>query len=87
MDSISIECQARRMENQGNWVGALGMWKKVNRKSDIEAVEMIIEANRKGDRYRELTAGVVEDWEKRKLNNRELHEKLEAAHNRVYRNT
>lgn len=76
--------RARALESAGNWEEARKAWLMLNRKSDVQAVEMIIEANRKGDAYRELTKGVVEDWEKRKINNSEMHTLLSEAHKKVY---
>jgi hypothetical protein len=81
---IDYHIAARKLEREGKWEEALVIWKRLNEQDHIKAVEYIIDSNERGNRYRELTKGVIQDYESHKINNRELHDLLTAAHNKVY---
>jgi hypothetical protein len=61
-NNISMQPAAiRKMEELGEWVIAAEYWKKINRKLDADACELIAESNRKGDEYREAVSYLT-DW-------------------------
>jgi len=76
--------RVRNLEHNGMWEDALVIRKLYNQKEDIDAIRMIIEANEKGDRFRELTKDANEKWQKREINNSQFHQILTEAHNSVY---
>lgn len=78
--------RARKFELDGKWHEARQLRKALGQKSDVEAIDMIIDATNKGDEFRRLIAGVYERWEKREINNSELNQILTEAHNKVYKN-
>jgi hypothetical protein len=79
--------KAREAEKAGNWYEAQRYWMYEGGdygKEQAEICKHIGDAIALGDRYRELTAGVYELWESHTINNRELHDILEKAHENVY---
>ena len=76
---------ARQFELQGKWYEARMFRLREGQMRDVAAIDMILEANAKGDEYRRLTAGVYEDYESRKINTAQMMEKLNEAHNKVYK--
>ena len=76
---------AKKFERAGNWEAARKIWQYAGRKEDVAAIDMILEATRLGDDYRRLTEGLVESWERREINNAQLHQKLTEAWDKVYK--
>lgn len=86
-DSYLNDCiRARKFEQEGKWLEARTLRKSLGHKSDVEAIDLILESTRKGDEYRALIKGVYERHEKREINNAELHKILTEAWNKVYKN-
>ncbi len=78
--------QARKFENEGNWKDARVLRSQLNQTLDVQAIDLIIVANDRGNRYRELVEGIEKDWENRKINDSELYQKLKEAHSKIYNN-
>ena len=77
----------RKLEFESRWEEALKFWKLYDyteNKINVKAVEMIVEANRKGNEYRRLIAPHSERFEKRQLNIYQYNEELNKAHKTVY---
>lgn len=78
--------QARKFENEGNWKDARVLRSQLNQTLDVQAIDLIIEATDKANRYRESIEGIEKDWENRKINNTEFYQKLREAHAKIYNN-
>ena len=75
---------ARRLERASRWEEAREMRKLLGHTDDVKAIDMIIEAIEKGDRYRELTKLANEDFQRRILNISQFSEITRQAHIEVY---
>lgn len=85
-DNYSNNCiRARKFEQEGKWHEARQLRQALGQKSDVEAIDMIIDATNKGDEFRRLISGVYERYENREINNAELNQILTEAHNKVYK--
>lgn len=82
--SLNNMIRARKFEQEGKWEEARILRKFEGQTLDVQAIDLIIASNNRGDEYRRLTAGVVESWENRQINNSQLHDKLTEAWNKVY---
>lgn len=49
---MELEYQARKLEQQNNWIEAARIWKLAGRIEDYNTCILIAEANEKGDQYR-----------------------------------
>ena len=86
-DNYLTNCiNARKMELEGNWHEARRLRKALGHNEDVEAIDLIIEATRKGDEYRSLVSGVYEQYENRDINKYEFNKILTEAHDKVYKN-
>jgi len=81
---LSLEIQARKLEEQSQWYEASRKWRLCGNIADAKACEMIDNAIKKGDRFRELTKQANIDLEERKINLSQHSEILREAHKRVY---
>jgi len=76
-----------RLEAESKWEEALAFWKLYDyteNRINVQAVEMIIEAKRLGDRFRELTAPFREKLENHFINIYQYNDELNKAHKIVY---
>jgi hypothetical protein len=77
----------RKLEFESKWEEALKFWKLYDYTEDkinVKAVELIIEANRKGDEFRRLMAPYREKLENHLINIYQYNEELNKAHKEVY---
>ena len=77
--------RARKFEQEGKWQEARDLRNALGHKSDVEAIDLIIESTRIGDEYRSLVKDAYKKHERRELNNNELHEILTNSWNEVRR--
>lgn len=83
--SLNNMIRARQFELEGKWAEARVLRKFERQDLDVQAIDLILESNKRGDEYRRLSSGVVEAWEARQINNSQLHEQLTEAWNKVYK--
>lgn len=83
-DSLNNRIRARQFEINGQWEQAKVLRKFEGQDDDVRAIDLIIDANSRGDDYRRLSSPIFEDFEARMINIYELHDLLTVAHTKVY---
>jgi len=74
------------LKTKATWKDARVLRSQLNQTLDVQAIDLIIEATDKANRYRESIEGLEKDWENRKINNTEFYQKLREAHAKIYNN-
>jgi hypothetical protein len=76
--------QAKHAELYHDWKVACHYWELAGDHEQAQACLAISHAIYFGDQFRKLTKTVIQDWENRDINNRQLHDALQEAHDKVY---
>jgi hypothetical protein len=83
-NDLNNNIRAHRFEKEGKWEEARYIWQRMGYKEYVKAIDTILEATSKGDRFRELTGDAKNDLEDRKINIYQYNEILNNAHKEVY---